>query len=176
MFADLSTFIDGFLYSESTTKLSKINNSLRYKTIHDPRQSDQNRLVSSQEKNTSPMREAGPLSRDSQHKRSLQFVNKKSPGFLQPLITGSGSVWLSISKFVSIRPCRAVALRRRVHSWLRFLNHVPYVERGRTISINLLYRAVFNRANFLRRLLRANITFSDVENHVLNKLERMSQH
>jgi len=36
MFADLSTFIDGFLYSESTTKLSKINNSLRYKIIHDP--------------------------------------------------------------------------------------------------------------------------------------------
>ena len=92
MFADLSTSIDGFLYSESTTKLSKINNSLRYKTIPD--------LVNDLTKSAclkpgeehQPHAGGGPLSRDSQHKRLLQFVNKKPPGFLQPLITGSGSL------------------------------------------------------------------------------------
>jgi hypothetical protein len=75
--------IDGFLYSKSTTKLSKTNNPLRYKTILDPRhQSDQDRLVSSQEKNTNPTQGVGPLSRDSQDMESAQSVNKKSTVFL----------------------------------------------------------------------------------------------
>jgi hypothetical protein len=54
MFADLSTFIDGFLYSESTTKLSKINNSHRYKTIHDHRQSDQIGLSQARRRTPAP--------------------------------------------------------------------------------------------------------------------------
>jgi len=56
MFADLSTFIDGLLYSESTTKLSKINNFLRYKTIHDPHQSDQVGLSQAKSRTPAPYR------------------------------------------------------------------------------------------------------------------------
>ena len=60
-------------------------------------------------------------------------------------------------------------------SWLGFAHHVLHVCRGRTISINLLHRAVFNRANFFHGLLRADIVFSDKEHNVLDKLERVIQ-
>ena len=92
MFADLSTFIDGFLYSESTTKLSKINNSLRYKTIHDPRQSDQIGLSQARRRTPAPCRRLVRFRGIHNDNGAAQFVNKKSPGFLQPLITGSVSL------------------------------------------------------------------------------------
>jgi len=75
--------IDGFLYSKSTTKLSKTNNPLRYKAILDPRhQSDQDRLVSSQEKNTNPR--LGLVRFRGIHKiwNLRNPVNKKSTVFL----------------------------------------------------------------------------------------------
>jgi hypothetical protein len=62
---------------KSTTTLSKITLS-SFGTEQNPilaNKSDQDRLVSSQEKNTSPHAEDGPLSRDSQDRRIAGFVN-----------------------------------------------------------------------------------------------------
>lgn len=68
-------------------------------------------------------------------------------------------------KFVSIR----------VHSWLRLLDYVLYVEMGRMIPIRSCHQSLSCRAKFFHGLLRADIVFSHEEHHVLNKLERMSQ-
>jgi hypothetical protein len=84
--------IDGFLYSKSTTKLSKIDNFLRYKTIPN--------LVNNLTKSAclkpgeehQPHAGGGPLSRDSQDRGLAGFVNKKTPGFLHLLITATGSL------------------------------------------------------------------------------------
>src|SRR5438094_8362814 len=104
----------------------------------------------------------GPLSRDSQDKRSLPFVNKNFQDFC--------SHQLPAAKFWDRR-------YRNVCSFVvTIFNHVSYVERGRTISITLFHHPILDRTDLFRRLPRANIIFSDVENHVLNKLERMSQH
>ena len=73
--------IDGFLYSKSTTKLSKINNFFRYKIIPN--------LVNNLTKSAClkpgeehrPHAGGGPLSRDSQHKRSFPFVNQNLEDF-----------------------------------------------------------------------------------------------
>ena len=106
--------IDGFLYSKSTTKLSKTNNPLRYKTILDPRhQSDQDRLVSSQEKNTNPTQGVDPLSRDSQDMESAQSVNKKIHRIFASIF---GSVHASLADPLTLS------------FLLRFFNHIPYVE------------------------------------------------
>jgi len=59
---------------------------------------------------------------------------------------------------------------------LRSLDYISYAERRRAASISLHDRTASDCANFFRGLLGANITFADVENYVLNKLERMSQH
>jgi hypothetical protein len=58
----------------------------------------------------------------------------------------------------------------------RPLDYISDIERGRTISIRLLHHAVSHSANFFRGLLRSNIIFPDVKNHVLNKLEGVIQH
>src|SRR5438270_7643344 len=78
--------IDGFLYSKSTTKLSKINNFLR--TRQYPTSS--NSLTKSAclkpaclkpGEERQPHAGGGPLSRDSQDRGFARFVNKKSPDF-----------------------------------------------------------------------------------------------
>jgi hypothetical protein len=58
----------------------------------------------------------------------------------------------------------------------RPLDYVSDIERGRTVSIRLLHHAVSHAANFFCGLLRSNIIFPDVKNHVLNKLEGVIQH
>jgi len=84
-------------------------------------------------------------------------------------------------------PIRSLPNARHRHSSLsiqqsiigfrkRFFNNVPYVERRWTVSINLFHHTAFDPANFFSCLLRTNIIFADVKNHVLNKLERMTQH
>src|SRR2546423_4008340 len=73
--------IDGFLYSKSTTKLSKINNFLR--TRQYPTSS--NNLTKSAclkpGEERQPHAGGGPLSRDSQDRGFARFVNKQSPDF-----------------------------------------------------------------------------------------------
>src|SRR5262249_31449806 len=62
-------------------------------------------------------------------------------------------------------------------SWLRIsLDDVLYVQRRRTVSVDLFRGSPFYRANLLRCPLRTNIIYADKERHVLNKLERMLQH
>src|SRR5438270_2974379 len=184
--------IDGFLYSKSTTKLSKINNFLR--TRQYPTSS--NSLTKSAclkpaclkpGEERQPHAGGGPLSRDSQDRGFARFVNKKSPDFFASsnhksirMCTNGCSLQCRsaapTSKCASIGACHGVALRRRIHLWLRFLNHISYIERGRTVSINLFHHTALDRTNLLRRPPRAHIIFSDVEHDVVNKLERMSQH
>ncbi len=126
----------------------------------------------------------GPLSRDSQDRRLTRSVNKKLQNFLQHLPTNPHECTQMVVTaasvcavdFGTIGASYGAALRRRVHLWLRFLNHIPYIERGRTVSINLFHHTALDRTNLLRRPPRTHIIFSDVENDVLNKLERMSQH
>src|SRR6266508_3982174 len=79
-------------------------------------------------------------------------------------------------KFVSIPACRAVALQRRVHSWLRLLDYISHIERWWTVAVNLLHHTAFDSTNFFRCLLRTNIIFADVKHDVSNKLERVIQH
>ena len=68
----------------------------------------------------------------------------------------------------------ATCARLSVNSWL--LNYVPHVERWRTVSINFFHQTIFDPTDFFGRLLGANVVFTDVEHHVLNKLEGVIQH
>ena len=61
-------------------------------------------------------------------------------------------------------------------SLFRFLDYVLYVEGKPTGLISFFHQTIFDPANFLRGLLRANVILPDVKNHALNKLEGMSQH
>jgi hypothetical protein len=82
MFADyLSSSTDSFIRNPRPNCQRSIipSGTRQYPTVV---KSDQNRLVSSQEKNTNPTQGVGPLSRDSQDTESAQSVNRKSTGFL----------------------------------------------------------------------------------------------
>src|SRR5205814_9534598 len=57
-----------------------------------------------------------------------------------------------------------------------FRDHVPYVERRRTVSIDLFRCTPFNSPDLFRRFLVTNIVFADKEHNVLNKLKRMREH
>src|SRR5262249_49485602 len=63
-----------------------------------------------------------------------------------------------------------------VYSWLRFLDHVPHVERRGTIPINLFHHPTFNCPDLLRRSPGAEVVLTDKEDNVLNKLECMIEH
>lgn len=58
----------------------------------------------------------------------------------------------------------------------RLLDYILHVEGKPTGLISFFHHTIFDAANFFRGLLGANVIFADVENHVLNKLEGMSQH
>ena len=135
--------IDGFLYSKSTTKLSKINNFLGYKTIPD--------LVNNLTKSAClkpgeehrPHAGGGPLSRDSQDRGFARFVNKKSPDFFAAsnhksirMCTNGCSLQCRsaapTSKCASIGACHGVALRRRFICGYDFLiTYLTLREGGR---------------------------------------------
>ena len=57
-----------------------------------------------------------------------------------------------------------------------FRDYVPYVERCRTVSIDLFRCTPFNSPDLFRRFLGTNIIFADKEHNVLNKLKRMREH
>src|SRR5207237_3659037 len=79
--------IDGFLYSKSTTKLSKINNFLRTRQYPTSSNSLTKSACLKPGEERQPHAGGGPLSRDSQDRGFARFVNKKSPDFLQHLTT-----------------------------------------------------------------------------------------
>jgi len=73
--------IDGFLYSKSTTKLSKINNFLRTRQYPTSSNSLTKSACLKPGEEHQPHAGGGPLSRDSQDRGFARFVNKKSPDF-----------------------------------------------------------------------------------------------
>lgn len=58
----------------------------------------------------------------------------------------------------------------------RFLDHIPYVQGKRTVSIDPFHHTALDSANFFRRLLGTNILFADKEYNVVYKPKRMSEH
>src|SRR5438105_4439057 len=62
------------------------------------------------------------------------------------------------------------------HFFTRLLDYVPDVERRQTVSISLFHHTVSDSANFFGGPLGANVILPDQQHHVLNKLERVSQH
>ena len=112
MFADyLSSSTDSFIRNPRPNCQRSIipSGTRQYPTLV---KSDQNRLVSSQEKNTNPTQGDGPLSRDSQDMESAQSVNKKIHRIFASIF---GSVHASLADPLTLS------------FLLRFLNHVPYV-------------------------------------------------
>jgi hypothetical protein len=55
------------------------------------------------------------------------------------------------------------------------LNRVLHVEMGRMISVRPRHQSNSSRANFLHRLLRPEIIFTDKEHNRLNKLKGVIQ-
>ena len=164
--------------TKSTTKLSKIHNSLRYKTIHDL-VINLTKIGLSQAKRRTPTHaRVGPLSRDSQHKGCAEFVNHKSARFSQ--IPAKQVPGLQIRRTRLQRGPLCLAASRSPKSTLsrvtRLLDRVPHINRWRTVSIDLLHYPISDSANLFRGLPRTNITFPNKKNDVLNKFERMGQH
>jgi hypothetical protein len=187
----ISDFTRRVCLLKSETKLSKIHRSfLRYTAKPDPRHlSDQDRLDPEPGRTPAPRLEPDRLSRDTQIIRIPLLVNENLQIFVNParephapspqrtflvsanrtsalvvIIIGAQS---GIGIYVRAPPISA-------NFWL--LDYVPYVERGRVISINFFHQTIFDPADFFRGLLGANVSLPNVKNHVLNKLERVSQH
>ena len=55
-------------------------------------------------------------------------------------------------------------------------NDVLYIESGRMIPVRPCHDPTSDRAKFFHRLLRADVLFTDQEQDVFNKLERVIQH
>ena len=152
-----------------TTKLSKIDNSFRYKAILDPRHNP-TKIGLSQARRRTPTPTPGSVRFRGIHniRDSLRSSNKISKIFWSNARSYS-DLDLSRRHFINSQLSIIAFL-------MRFLNHIPYVERGWTVSINLFDHAGFDPANLFRGLPRANVIFSDKEHYVLNKLERVIHH
>jgi len=95
--------IDGFLYSKSTTKLSKINNFPPVQDNTRPRQIVwPNRLVSSQEKNTSLMQEAVRFRGIHKIEASRDSSTRNLQTFLQHLTTNPHECAQMVVHWVSV--------------------------------------------------------------------------